>query len=125
MNYKIIGIKNLFNSQLENPFLYREDERGNTEDYDTLAAARDVVTGLDQDIYVTGSGEAGRPEYYILEERDFDYMRSGRNGDGGNYDWGNCDCKADKGDCCGSCETCCLAMCDEDIEWIKTHAITE
>jgi uncharacterized protein YjbI with pentapeptide repeats len=85
--------------------------------YNTVADARMVVEALDMAIYHLQHNEAGRPDYLILREVDADFIESGRNGDGGNYDWGGAECD------CGECSTCTKMMIDQDRWYCRHHQI--
>lgn len=126
INYVVVGIKNLYVGALGNgPLIWERDDRGGLTGYATLAEALDSVEELDNSVYTTDGNEAGRPEYYVLSDNDADYIATGRNGDGGNYEWEGVECENpdDDGNACGSCEQCIEATTDQDIEWIKSNAV--
>jgi hypothetical protein len=88
----------------------------------TLDEARERVAELDGEVYVTDNGEAGRPEYVIVEDGIADYISSGRNMDLSNYDWDDCSCKAgDEGQCCGECNECLQLQYDQDEQYIRDN----
>jgi hypothetical protein len=114
------------------PNYYEPDIQGHNavkigEDiYDSIEDAQDAIDGLESDSYCLAHGEAGRPEYVILTTQDADYLSSGRNQDGSNYDWGNNDCaQGHNGDCCGECEGCIAMMIDQDREYAQRNAVEE
>lgn len=99
------------------------DQHDNLEIFDNLDDAEEMIDVLDSEIYVTTNGESGRPEYFIVEEDTADYIMSGRNSDMSNYNWDDCDCDKNDGDCCGECEICNDYMIYQDRIYIKNNSI--
>lgn len=92
--------------------------------YDTPEDAQEAIDKLEAGSYCLSHGEAGRPDYYILDDSDADYIIDGRMGDLSNYDWESIDCDnldAD-GNACGECNSCIEGMIDQDILYVINHA---
>lgn len=126
INYIVVGIKNLYAGALGNgPLIWERDNRGELTGYATIAEALESVEELDDSVYTTDGNEAGRPEYYVLADNDAEYICTGRNGDGGNYEWEgvDCECPDADGNACGDCKACIDATIQQDIDWIKDHAV--
>lgn len=126
-SYAIAILRNVFMPDIQGMRSVRfvSDEQYQTEYYDTFDEAKEKLEELDNDIYCTCNNEAGRPEYVIVDEDVADYIQSGRNSDGGNYDWDGCDCTRNNGDCCGECQTCLDHMIDDDIAYIQNNQALE
>lgn len=122
------------------PDYYRPDTRNAVRisdyDYETIDAAQEYIDDLEDDIYVTSHGEAGRPAYLILSDSDAEWISSGRNGDGSNYDWNGCECEHannapadynpgpdDEPYCCGECRSCIGHMIDADRFYVECNAV--
>ena len=117
-NYSIVILLNVFDTSEERETIQWEmDDRARLVEYDTLADAITRRDELAEALYVTGSHEAGRPEYVILDDTDAEYLRSGRNGDMSNYDWADADCE------CGDCRECREMMQEQDRDWISEHEV--
>lgn len=109
------------------PKLYAADENNTGVDgydvFDTIGEAAEMVDEWNTDDYVCAHGEAGRPDYYIVEDHDAEYVSGGRGGDESNYNWDDCDCDRNDGDCCGECNTCLELMIEQDRQYIIDNAI--
>lgn len=129
-NYCIIAIDNLYQQSYpqstisainsDGEYTQTSHDQNDMTVYDSVEEAQEVIDNITDDIYVCVNTEAGRPDYYILEQSDADYIMSGRNGDGSNYDWDEdhtCDCED------GTCDKCFNLMQDQDEEYIKSRAI--
>ena len=101
------------------PNYYMPDIQGNN------AEAQSAIDELEDETYCLSHGEAGRPEYVIVDDCVADYIDGGRNSDGSNYDWDDNDCDKNNGDCCGECQQCIEMMIDQDREYVKANAVTE
>lgn len=102
------------------------DDRGNAIEYDTIDDAQAAIDEADSGIYAAGNGEAGRPEYWIVDA-DAVRMVDGRHEDMGNYPW-----PADGGDCtnpdrdgnqCGDCDNCREWMTCQDNDFLTAEKI--
>jgi len=107
--------------------LFAADENNTGVDgydtYDTIEEAEEIIEGFNSDDYILAHGEAGRPDYYIVEDHDAEYVSGGRGGDESNYNWDTCDCDRKNGDCCGECDTCLELMVEQDRQYIIDNAI--
>ena len=104
----------------------RDEQHDNINEFDTIEEARERVSELADGVYHTTSGESGRPEYTIVDSNTMVYIQSGRNGDGGNYDWSwNCDHPDSAGNHCGECDSCIAGMRDNDRDLVRANAITK
>ena len=102
-------------------FLTTDDSNASMILYDTIDEAQDAIDELEDDTYYLSHGEAGRPEYVIVEDGVADYISDGRNGDMSNYRWDENDCKKNNGDCCGECPECIEMMIDQDRDYINNN----
>jgi hypothetical protein len=92
--------------------------------YDTIEEAQEIIDDMEADDYVLSHNEAGRPDYYIVDDNDADYVATGRGGDESNYDWSDCSCTRNNGDCCGECDECIDIEIEQDREYIIDNAVT-
>lgn len=77
------------------------DNKGNTLVFETKGAAEEWIT----------ENSTYDSEYYINETDLIEYI--GRDADGSQYNWENCECG------CGECDTCHQYMIMQDLEMIK------
>jgi hypothetical protein len=89
--------------------------------YDTIEAAQEVVDVLNAERYVLAHGEASRPDYVIVTDTTAEYISHGR-WDASNYDWRGheCSCIEEYGNVC---EDCIAMMIDQDIDYVRSHAV--
>lgn len=79
------------------------DDRGNILTFDSKN---------DAEKWIDDNG-ATSTEYYIAETSLVEYI--GRDADGSQYDWDNCECD------CGECDTCLQHMVLQDLALIKSN----
>ena len=126
--YSIMMIRNSFQPDMQGigaPQIVRDNDNNPLQGL-TLDKARDAVRELDQEIYVTSNNESTRPDYYIVDDDTADYIDSGRNADGGNYDWDSWEnaCQSPRdGRACGECQGCIELRRGEDQAYIRKNAI--
>jgi hypothetical protein len=102
-------------------------EAGDEPEYfDTVGDAQERIDSLESDVYVTANGEAGRPEYVIVDHDPLEAYHD----DLSYYNWDGCECPhaddepdAEEGYCCGNCHTCCDHMIDQDRETVRKSAV--
>lgn len=87
--------------------------------YDSIDEAQLAIAEIDGGIYVLGHNEYARPNYRVVDAGVYGYVSSGRNQDGGNYDWPEDHCG------CGECRDCCDLMLDQDREYITAYAVAD
>jgi hypothetical protein len=122
--YQIVVVPNFFDPDIQGnnrpTFLCRDGRRGDEELlFDSIADAKDLIMELEDGTYCLANGEAGRPEYYIVEA-GYDISH----GDQGNYDWSDNDCtNGDDETCCGECSECIEMMIDQDRERVIANAV--
>ena len=120
--YKIVALPDFFLPDIQGrnrPVVVRSDETGAERYFDTLDGAREAKGELESGRYDCRNGEAGRPEYHIVEA-DFVIGHE----DGGNYDWDDCDCTAgEDGEACGECNECLALMIEQDRDMVIAAAI--
>jgi hypothetical protein len=118
MKYAIAILTNTYGKDEQANFV--QDER-HTEyvTYDRIEEAQAVIDDLESDVYVLDHNEAGRPDYYIVDDGVAEYIATGRGYDGSNYNWDDCDCD------CGDCDECLALMIDQDRQYIIDNAISE
>ncbi len=85
--------------------------------YDTIAEAKAAIAALEGETYYLANGEAGRPDYYIVDNNVADYLETGRNYDMSNYDWDNAECD------CGECNKCCAMMIEQDRQYVRNNKV--
>lgn len=85
--------------------------------FDTIDEAKNEIDTMENELYLLSNGEAGRPEYIIVDDNDGDYILSGQSGDRSNYDWTNAKC------CCGECSKCLDMMIDQDRKYIEERGM--
>jgi hypothetical protein len=128
MSYAIAILPDMYQGQPNRAKFYAANEHdvsnGIYDTYDTIDEARVVVDNIADYTYYLSSGEAGRPEYMIVDDEIASYITSGRNSDGGNYDWIGCDCDKQDGKPCGDCDDCLAYMSDEDRDYLRNHSIS-
>lgn len=112
MSYQIVTLKHYYQPDLQG----KEQPSFNDEYYDTVADAEKVARKLNDETYYLDHNESGRPDYAIVNERDAEYIRSGRNEDMSNYDWDGAECD------CGECRTCFEMMIIQDRDYIRSNA---
>lgn len=91
--------------------------------FDTPEEAHAEIAEWADDIYVTEHNESGRPTYAVVDDLTAEYVIGGRNGDMGNYDWDDNDCKRNDGECCGECDDCLSMMINQDRDYIIASAV--
>jgi hypothetical protein len=91
----------------------------------TAEAATERIDELDNDVYVTSNGEAGRPEYILIEDYGVEEGQTIGHEDGSMYDWDRIDCnhEDDDGDKCGECQSCIEGMITQDQELVRGMAV--
>lgn len=101
-----------------------DDNQRNINLY-SLDDAKARIEELDGDVYVTTNGEAGRPDYYIVDEVTADYIETGRNSDMSDYDWDNDPCTShdNDGNACGECKECIDMMINQDRQLVQSNAV--
>ena len=92
------------------------DDQQERTAYDDIEEATNKINQLDNEVYITKNGEAGRPEYLIVTDEVATYIETGRNGDMGNYDWDSAACD------CGECNECLDMMKIQDRLYIKNNS---
>lgn len=125
MSYHIAILKHVYQPDLQGDRQpqWRTDHHDDLISYDSPEEARAEIADAESEIYVTGNNESERPEYIIVDDVTADYIRDGRNMDLSNYDWDNCSCKRNNGECCGECNECITLMIDQDRDYIRARAI--
>jgi len=98
-------------------FVRSDDGQNDIEAYSSVDEARARVAALDNEVYVTSAGEAGRPEYVVVSYDDACWISEGRNSDMGNYDWEGAACD------CGDCKICFEMMIAQDRSYIRRNKI--
>jgi hypothetical protein len=122
--YMIAILRNVYQPDLSGlgtvRFYHEEpNDQHHPEYYSTIEDAQEQIDMLEDDSYYTCNGEAGAPEYIIVDDDIGDYILDGRNGDLSNYDWSDCGCeRGDDNDCCGECQECLEYMIDQDRQYI-------
>lgn len=111
--YQIVTIPNYYEPDIQGKNAVKISD----EIYDSIADAKERIEELEDGTYCLANGEAGRPDYYVVESVDADYIASGRNEDMGNYDWTDADCD------CGECNACCGMMIDQDRDYVQSNAV--
>jgi len=91
--------------------------------WENAAEAQKWINEREGEIYVTRSGEAGRPDYWIVPEYAAAVLQS-RSDDGSLYDWPEAIDGCDDG-ACGQCDACVEWMADQDDEYLKSVQIKE
>jgi len=118
--YKIVKLRNMYVPDLQ----CRRQAEILEGAYDTIIDAQCAIDDLQDAIYITDNGEAGAPEYIILEDVDADYISSGRGGDYSNYEWDGCTCgKGRENNPCGECDACIQCMINQDVKYCQDNAI--
>lgn len=121
-NYTIVSIHEHYSGNDRINYTFESDYNQHDLAAFDLAEARKQVASMDGDTYVQGHNEAGRPEHLIVYLTTAEYIRDGRNGDGGAYDWDDVECENDNEICCGMCDTCIAAAVDQDVEYLRDAA---
>lgn len=86
-------------------------------EFETVDDAIATVREMDGDIYIMEHGESGRPTLIVVDDVDADYVASGRNQDGSNYDWTVAECE------CGECAECLDMMIHQDRAYLRSNAL--
>ena len=94
-------------------FVHTENDQ-NINYFDSIEEAVEEKEKLESETYLLSNNEAGRPEYYIVNDNVGDYILSGRNYDMSNYNWNDANCD------CGECFKCFQMMIDQDRSYIKS-----
>jgi hypothetical protein len=89
------------------------------DNFDTIEDAKNEIEKMESEIYVLSHNEFGRPDYYVIDDNDAEYLETGRNYDMGNYDWGNYTCN------CGECNKCIEMMIRQDRQFVIDNAIKD
>lgn len=89
------------------------------DNFDTIKEAENEIDELESGIYQLSNNEAGRPDYYIIDDNDADYLETGRNYDLSNYDWENAECD------CGECNKCISMMIEQDRQFVIDNEIED
>lgn len=129
--FVIVSIKNVYAGQImtSSPIRFLLDRGDLAEMVSTpaqatsydLDAAKERMEELDEEDYVCGNGEAGRPEYLIVSEDDAEGIFSA--GADNNYPWDDCHCEdGEDGTPCGQCEECFEFTADVDADRFRDAA---
>lgn len=128
-SYVIAIIKEIYetNRTGTNALTWITNDQNEPTIYNSLEDAKETVKKLDEETYHTANGEAGRPEYLIMSEKDYEKLKH-KQEDGNNYMWLESECLAGRdyegNQCaCGKCKDCIIVMENEDIEFIREHTI--
>lgn len=90
----------------------------------TAEEASEKIDELDNDDYYTSNGEAGRPEYILIEDCGVEEGETLGHDDGSLYDWDRIDCnREDDGDKCGECLSCIEGMIEQDRDIIIASSV--
>jgi hypothetical protein len=106
---------------------YRADDWRNNDTidlFDTAQDAQDAIDEIYETDYCTGQNEIGRPDYYIIDEDDADFIRSGRDGDLSRYDWDDSTCHRNNGNACGECDECVDYIIAADRQYIVSNSVS-
>jgi hypothetical protein len=113
--YKIAELGNYYSPDIQG----RRRVRISEETYESVKEAESEINRKGSEIYRLTHNEAGRPDYYIIDENVAEYLETGRNYDLGNYYWDNADCD------CGECDTCCQMMINQDRQYVINNSVEE
>ena len=108
MSYTIVQIKNVYHPDIQGigrPRIY--EENGERQEFETLDEAFAKIDEVESESYRTQNGEAGAPDYYVLESVGFLEEKCLD-----EYTWDGCECEHD---CCGDCLECQEHMMREDV----------
>jgi hypothetical protein len=127
MSYMIAILRDAYTPDLQGMRQVRfyDEMTEHAEQYDTIKEAQEQIDKIQGETYCLSHNETGRPEYIIVDDSTAQYIMDGRDSDLGNYDWDDCDCDKNNGDCCGECQTCLTHMIDEDRLYIKANIAKE
>ena len=120
--YMIYAMPNFYEPDLagnNQPYLLTIDGTAEPECFVAIQDAQDRIDELESDVYVTANGEAGRPEYVIVDHDPLEAYHDDRS----YYNWDGCECLHDDGYCCGECSSCISWMIDKDGETVRAAAI--
>lgn len=126
MGYAIAILRSVYQPDIQGAGSVRwvmDDDGQSIRIYDSVYDARAARDDLDSDVYVCQHGEAGRPEYIVLDQDVAEYVDSGRDGDGSNYDWDDVECCRNDGHACGECDTCLSAIRDQDRSYVRSMGL--
>ena len=129
MSYAIAIVSHYFNND-DRIKIHTEDP--NTENYHVFDSIRNAEVWVDtrnNNPYTLQHNEASRPEYYVLDKNDAEYIYTGRNSDDTNYDWDEIDeenCLDSETDhACGECLYCSRLKTYQNIDFAKEHAVSK
>lgn len=90
----------------------------------TATQARSRMAELDAEPYCTSNGEAGAPEYILIEDHGYEVGQTIGCEDASEYDWDLIDCthEDDDGNKCGECQSCILGMINQNKEAVRIWA---
>lgn len=118
MSYYIAKIRSFYGPREELSFA--TDERGERLEFGAVLEAKRWVDEADADTYVLAHNESSRPEYVVVGQHAVDWLDLE---DYGKYDWDGCPCRSDAGAPCGDCDECFAWKADQDISYVREHAV--
>lgn len=118
MSYYIAKIRSFFGPREELSFA--QDDYGDRLDFDTVLEAKNWIDEAEAGTYVLAHNESSRPEYVVVGQHAVDWLDWK---DGSKYDWDGCECRRDAGVPCGDCDECFAWKADQDISYVRDHAI--
>ena len=89
------------------------------ENYDTIADAQQAVNRMTSAVYITGSGESGRPELIIVDnDAELGYS------DLSSYNWDSSDCtRGNDNTPCGECADCLQLIISQNRKLIRMQSV--
>ena len=96
--------------------------------YDTAVEAQAAIDEIDNGVYVTMHGEAGRPDYWIVPVDATEEIEA-RAADQGRYDWPDdtvdWDCADKIGNVCGQCDQCIEWTAGQDDNYLASKRVKD
>lgn len=129
--YVVVSIKNMYAGSIlsSSPISFVLDRGEEIEKVSVpaqatsyeLEDAKAKVEELEDETYICGHNEAGRPEYLVVSEDDAECIFT--MGSENNYKWEDCRCESGKdGTPCGECSQCFEFMIDADADRYREAA---